>query len=150
MYKSMTCSNFLSHHILTTASRSSEQCIQAARTAASIPDFYRRRLTVVFSSPSPVATPEGAPGSESVECDSLCLPQSLGPSPHRRAGNAIPIPKAAPYLSFGRQSKNRGNAGTARSWLAALVRKCSRRRPRRRLTCTSSAGDDARSIMMQL
>ena len=113
MYTSMTCSHFLSHKILMIASRSSRQRVQAARTAAATPENYQERLTVGLSSTSPVATPEGAHGSESVECDSLCLPQSLGPSPHHRAGNAIPIPRAAPYLSFGQQSGDLGNAGTA-------------------------------------
>lgn len=60
------------------------------------------------------ATQGGGHGSESVGCASLDWPRSLGPSPHHRVDNAIRIPRAAPCLSFGRQSKGLGNVGSAR------------------------------------
>lgn len=111
----MTCSNFQCHNAFMTASRCSRQRVYAARTAAATPDFYRERLTVGLSSTYPESTPEDVHGSESVECDSLCLPHSPGPSSHHRAGNAIPIPKAGPHLAFEQQPGDLGNAGTA-SW----------------------------------
>ena len=75
--------------------------------------LHRGRLTGVLSSTSPEATPEDEHGSESVGCDSLDWPQPPGPSSHHRAGNATPIPRAAPYLSFGQQPRDLGNASTA-------------------------------------
>ena len=75
--------------------------------------LHRERLTEGFSSTSPEATPGDVHGSESVDCDSLDWPQPPDPFSHHRAGNAIRIPQAAPYLSFGRQSEDPGNASTA-------------------------------------
>ena len=55
----------------------------------------------------------GVHHSGSVGCGSLDWPQSLDPSSLHRAGNAIQLPEAAPYLAFGWQSKGLGNADTA-------------------------------------
>jgi hypothetical protein len=61
----------------------------------------------------PPVTQVGVHCSEPVDCDSLDSPQSLGPSSHRRGGNATPISEAAPCLSFGSRSRDLGNVDSA-------------------------------------